>query len=829
MRWRDPRLAAVWWLVAALSPFVPRAVAADWPWHRSAPRDPRMAAIIAAVRTEEARFQDIEYVAQITVRDASRKDPANPSDVTTLAMRRVVLQGDRIFFRHQAFERVGMMKYRVEETSAYDGERTRTVVADNCANIHMSRWQHPGIYPAHSLPLSHHRIDFPLSVYLGGTEAIHAHLNYTPELVDSGFWDIFRKIEVRLEGEEQIDGLRCLKIRVYRWYQPNSQPFTQHLWLARERNYHCIKEEYKFGDQSHAMRVHDLREAAPGVWFPARITTVVRSAQARGQVMTSTETVVEKIDLAPRHQAALFRDVAIPAGLPVFTIKGGKLVGSMLPEPFDDDWGRRQLAELATRVGEQEKRYDDIEVKTRAITKYPRSSTPGQSIRYDELLEERSILKGELAYFAMRQKIDFPAGSQDSGFQINAYDGEWTRFVWGQDPRNPRGLGVILRRGGAKNPGGFPSGISVHRPHTLLRHMWYIGSLGDQLAPKHQDRARLNQMTYRFRYCGAAEVDGHPCIELRGDNAQERFNQNNPLVLYLAADRNNIPIRMEQYGNYGGNRLVPTSIGSCGDFREIAPGRWYPFRLTEFGFDIWALVSRGWIVLNWRRDTTIESVAPAARLSDAVFRDVVAPAEAQVQVQDEAMQHVGRFPQPEAGAPSLSLKRYLTLASQAPLNPWQRQARGQALDALIGKPAPEFPRGATWLNGKPATWESLRGQVVLLGFWAEWNDAGRDDLVRLERLHRDRAEGGPTIIGVHPPGSQPTDIKKASDALRLDFPICIDTPGPGGSDAWGQLSSRFAVKSVPQAAVVNREGKILACGPLEDVLAKTRVLVQKGR
>ena len=118
---------------------------------------------------------------------------------------------------------------------------------------------------------------------------------------------------------------------------------------------------------------------------------------------------------------------------------------------------------------------------------------------------------------------------------------------------------------------------------------------------------------------------------------------------------------------------------------------------------------------------------------------------------------------------------------------------------------------------------------MVIGFWAEWNDACRDDLVRLEQLHQDRAGSGLAVIGVHPLGSEPAEIQKVIDALHLDFPICVDVAGPEGTSAWGDVFGRFAVRSVPHAAVINREGTIVAYGSLADVLAKTRVLVQKGR
>ena len=70
------------------------------------------------------------------------------------------------------------------------------------------------------------------------------------------------------------------------------------------------------------------------------------------------------------------------------------------------------------------------------------------------------------------------------------------------------------------------------------------------------------------------------------------------------------------------------------------------------------------------------------------------PAGAVVQVADESGQSIGQVQQPEDGVPWLSLKRYLELSSAgAALHPQVRQARRKALDALIGRPAPEFPEG----------------------------------------------------------------------------------------------------------------------------------------
>jgi hypothetical protein len=86
----------------------------------------RLPAIIAAVRAEEAKYKDLEYVARIVIRDTARKDPADDTDVTTLATRRVVLQPDRHYIRHQAFERMPGVKFRWELISEVRARSIRT-------------------------------------------------------------------------------------------------------------------------------------------------------------------------------------------------------------------------------------------------------------------------------------------------------------------------------------------------------------------------------------------------------------------------------------------------------------------------------------------------------------------------------------------------------------------------------------------------------------------------------------------------------------------------------------------------------------------------------
>ena len=91
---------------------------------------------------------------------------------------------------------------------------------------------------------------------------------------ESGSDTEFPKVEAHVEGEEQLDGLRCLKIKVNRWYCSEDVPVLQYLWLALERNYLCVKEQMSwpksmYGDLTlHEMRVDEMREIAPGRLVP---------------------------------------------------------------------------------------------------------------------------------------------------------------------------------------------------------------------------------------------------------------------------------------------------------------------------------------------------------------------------------------------------------------------------------------------------------------------------------------------------------------------------------------------------------------------------------
>ncbi len=740
-------------------------------------QDERMAPIVAAVRAQEAKYRDVEYVVKVTTREMDREFPDRTPELTSLGTRHVVLQGDRIFFRKQAHERVLATKSVREEISAYDGEQTRTVVSGNCANIHLGRFEHPDIYPAHCLSLAHYLVNFPLSAFLSGTEAIHVQPKYPKSVKDTGLVYDFTRVEAHLEGEEIVDGLRCVKVRVNRWYSSRGQPDVLHLWLATERNHFCVKgrlswPKSEFGvGTAHEMHVNQMRELAPGLWFPTKTTVVEydrQSFEQQKQVVSKlTELSVEKVDLAPHHDQAFFHDVKLPADLPVFTIKDGTLLGSTLPEPIDGEAGKAKLADVIRQVAEQEKRYRDLEVKIRVVYRFLDSTQGYGAIITEQFTDEHSIIRGPLAYFTSFETHAALAGQRAELLMTWAFDGEWTRTFYHSKPDvEETQFGGALRKAVAGGAEGRHDGVPVHRPHVLLQHRDRIfGPAADLLASSWLDEA--HKLRLEFHYCGTAVVDGHPCVKIRRDVINQLQRKPSSFrVLYLATDRNFIPIKLEQYGGNPDFNTLPIEVSNCHDLREIAPGTWYPFHITELALG--GMVAQGRIVLQTRRDSQIESATLSPKVDDSFFHRVILPAGTQVAVLDEDGRRLGTFDQPQDGIPTLTLARFLDLRSQAPVTKELRETRRKAFESLIGKHAPEFPQGAQWLNSKPLTWESLRGKVVILDFWAEWNAPSRVDVAQLERLHDAREANGLTVIGIHAAGSARIDHQSdQSIASRL--------------------------------------------------------------
>lgn len=117
------------------------------------------------------------------------------------------------------------------------------------------------------------------------------------------------------------------------------------------------------------------------------------------------------------------------------------------------------------------------------------------------------------------------------------------------------------------------------------------------------------------------------------------------------------------------------------------------------------------------------------------------------------------------------------------------------------KPAP--PLDIRGLDGKPITWDSLRGKVVLVDFWATWCMPCRKSMPELQKLHESLAGRDAVILGVSIDEDGAKKVKRfLGGKQKYTYPMALDSED---DPTW----VRFGVKAIPAAFLVDAQGRIV--------------------
>jgi len=119
---------------------------------------------------------------------------------------------------------------------------------------------------------------------------------------------------------------------------------------------------------------------------------------------------------------------------------------------------------------------------------------------------------------------------------------------------------------------------------------------------------------------------------------------------------------------------------------------------------------------------------------------------------------------------------------------------------LIGKPAAPF-RLQTF-EGAPISLGALRGQVVVLNFWASWcYPACYEEAPALARSWQAYKDRGVTMVGVN--------IQDKDDAAK-SFLTRFAHTFPSAPDRAGRVAVDYGVYGVPETFFIDRAGRIRA-------------------
>lgn len=127
-----------------------------------------------------------------------------------------------------------------------------------------------------------------------------------------------------------------------------------------------------------------------------------------------------------------------------------------------------------------------------------------------------------------------------------------------------------------------------------------------------------------------------------------------------------------------------------------------------------------------------------------------------------------------------------------------------SLEALTRTPfleeAPDFSLPDH--EGRLVRLEDLRGQVVLLNFWATWCPPCRAEMPSMEAAYRAYKDRGFTILAVAGDRQGAAVVGPYMQEYGLTFPTVLD--------ATGEVGTRYRVRVIPTSLLLDREGRVTA-------------------
>jgi peroxiredoxin len=109
------------------------------------------------------------------------------------------------------------------------------------------------------------------------------------------------------------------------------------------------------------------------------------------------------------------------------------------------------------------------------------------------------------------------------------------------------------------------------------------------------------------------------------------------------------------------------------------------------------------------------------------------------------------------------------------------------------------------LEGTSVRLSDLRGQVVLLNFWATWCYPCRTEMPSMQALYQDYRERGLEILAIASDGQGMDVVAPFVDAHGLTFPVLLDPQNVVGA--------RLFVQAIPMSYLLDKDGRIAGREP----------------
>ena len=158
---------------------------------------------------------------------------------------------------------------------------------------------------------------------------------------------------------------------------------------------------------------------------------------------------------------------------------------------------------------------------------------------------------------------------------------------------------------------------------------------------------------------------------------------------------------------------------------------------------------------------------------------------------------------------TLSLGMIWIFASRTVAN---NTAAGLISQPYEGFLAPDFELSTS--SGESLRLSDLRGQAVILNFWASWCPPCRAEMPAIQAVHQTYQDGGLMVFGVNAANQDNlTQALEFSANMGLTFQILYDSGGT--------VQELYAVSALPSTFFIDRSGIIRAVvigGPMSEAL-----------
>ncbi|MDH3560616.1 MAG: TlpA family protein disulfide reductase [Gammaproteobacteria bacterium] len=115
----------------------------------------------------------------------------------------------------------------------------------------------------------------------------------------------------------------------------------------------------------------------------------------------------------------------------------------------------------------------------------------------------------------------------------------------------------------------------------------------------------------------------------------------------------------------------------------------------------------------------------------------------------------------------------------------------------VQAPAPDFTLKSD--SGENLRLSEMRGEVVLINFWASWCGPCRQEMPILSELHDKYKAMGFTVLGINVEENS-SDARKLLKEMPVSFPVLFDNDS--------SVSKQYDVAAMPSTVLVDRDGNM---------------------